>query len=249
MKCCFIIPCYRHGATLASVLEKLRCYGIPSIVIDDGNDQHNKELIAAAVAAEPGTLLVVREKNGGKGRAMNDGIRKAAEAGFTHAFQIDADGQHDAADCKEFLQLAAENPDAVLCGFPVYDSSVPAARKNGREFSNIWARIVTLNPELKDVLCGFRVYPVQAYNSLLSQHVCMDSHMGFDVDILVRLSWAGCRFIFRGVHVTYPEDGVSNFRLFRDNAHISLTYTKLFFGMLIRLPILLVQAHRRKHHG
>lgn len=249
MKCCFVIPCYRHGATLGAVLARLRCYGIPSIVVDDGNAAEEKALIEAAVASEPGCVLVTRKKNGGKGRALNDGARKAWEMGYTHMFQIDADGQHDDSACKEFLALAAENQDAVICGYPVYDSTVPGARKKGREFSNIWARIVTLNPELKDVLCGFRIYPLAPYMELLSRHIILDSHMGFDTDILVRLSWKGCRFIFRGVKVTYPEDGISNFRIFRDNAHISLTYTRLAAGMIPRLPRLILQAKARKRHG
>ena len=44
--------------------------------------------------------------------------------------------------------------------------------------------------------------------------------------------------------VTYPMDGVSHFRLWRDNARISAMHTRLFFGMLRRLPRLLARRMR-----
>ena len=39
--------------------------------------------------------------------------------------------------------------------------------------------------------------------------------------------------------VIYPPGGVSHFRLLRDNVLISAMHAKLFFGMLLRLPVLL----------
>jgi len=39
--------------------------------------------------------------------------------------------------------------------------------------------------------------------------------------------------------VHYPQDGLSHFRLFNDNELISIMHTKLFFGMLLRLPSIL----------
>ena len=70
--------------------------------------------------------------------------------------------------------------------------------------------------------------------------------MGFDIEILVRLYWAGVPVISEPVKVTYPEGGLSNFRMVHDNIEISALHTRLFFGMLIRLPKLLA---RRKAHG
>ncbi|MNR53997.1 hypothetical protein D3C85_1741090 [compost metagenome] len=39
--------------------------------------------------------------------------------------------------------------------------------------------------------------------------------------------------------VHYPRDGISHFRLVHDNALISAMHAKLFFGMLLRLPLIL----------
>jgi hypothetical protein len=36
--------------------------------------------------------------------------------------------------------------------------------------------------------------------------------------------------------VRYPADGISHFDMLRDNVRISWMHTRLFFGMLARLP-------------
>jgi hypothetical protein len=70
--------------------------------------------------------------------------------------------------------------------------------------------------------------------------------MGFDVDILVRLYWKRIPLRFYPVRVTYPEDGISHFRPVRDNIRISLVFTRLCIGMIIRLPVLIVFLFHNK---
>jgi hypothetical protein len=55
----------------------------------------------------------------------------------------------------------------------------------------------------------------------------------------VRLYWRGVPVLNQPTRVTYPQDGISHFRPWRDNVRISLMHTRLFFGMLWRLPRLL----------
>jgi hypothetical protein len=64
--------------------------------------------------------------------------------------------------------------------------------------------------------------------------------MGFDAEILVRLYWKKVFPVFHSVKVSYPEGGVSNFRVFRDNLRISWMFTRLFAGMLLRFPQLII---------
>ena len=63
--------------------------------------------------------------------------------------------------------------------------------------------------------------------------------MDFDSDIIVRLHWRGVPVVNVPTRVTYPRDGISHFRMWRDNARISLMHARLFAGMLVRLPLLL----------
>ena len=180
---------------------------------------------------------MTREKNGGKGAAVISGLEKAYEMGFTHALQMDADGQHDADAIPFFLKAAKKHPFDLVAGMPQYDGTVPKSREQGRKITNFWVAVETLSRSIPDSMCGFRVYPIAKVWPVAKK--IRTYRMGFDIEILVRLSWAGLKMYFYPIKVKYPEDGVSNFRAFGDNVEISWTHTKLCFGMLIRSPIIL----------
>lgn len=239
MKYGFVVPVYNHGLALESVVKNIEVYNFPIIVVDDGNDEANKKAIEEVVKNHSLCVLVTRKKNGGKGKALADGVRKADELGLTHVLQIDSDGQHDAERVAHFVEVSKKNPDAIICAYPEYDESAPKHRVNGRVIANAWIHTVTLSKQIKDGMIGFRIYPVAPYVKLLNSHAIIDARMGYDIDILVRLFWKNVPIICESVKVTYPVDGVSNFRVVRDNARISLTYARLFLGMIVRLPILL----------
>jgi hypothetical protein len=157
--------------------------------------------------------------------------------------QIDADGQHATGDVPAFLARAAAHPHAVIAGQPIYDASVPKGRLYGRYATHIWVWINTLSLEIRDSMCGFRVYPVAPVNALAARRA-LGQRMNFDIDILVRLFWDGLRVVNLPTRVTYPDDGVSHFRVWRDNVQISWMHTQLFFGMLPRIPRLLARKWR-----
>ena len=239
-----IIPVYNHGEVVGAVVEKLVPLGLPIIVVDDGSDDATKSCLAQMHAAFPLAIPVRLEKNGGKGKAVMAGLAKARELGLTHALQVDADGQHDVSRARFFLDESAAHPGALICAYPEYDGSVPPSRKHGRKVANTWARIVTLSLDIVETMLGFRVYPVEpAWR--LCQQVRLDSRMGFDIEVLVRLHWKNIPLIFYPVRVTYPPDGVSHFRMVRDNIRISWVYTRLCCGMLLRLPLLVCHLWRK----
>jgi hypothetical protein len=68
--------------------------------------------------------------------------------------------------------------------------------------------------------------------------------MDFDIEVLVRLHWHGVSMRWLPTRVSYPVDGVSHFRLVRDNWLITRMHTRLFFGMLRRAPGLLARRLR-----
>jgi len=238
MKQGFLIPVYQHGVTACSLAERLAAFGLPVIMVDDGNDSETRTLLAEYAAAKPLVTLVSLKKNRGKGGAVTGGLKKAAELGLTHALQIDADGQHDDEKAAFFLAESARHPDMIICGYPEFDETAPRGRVTGRKISNFWAAVVTLSTELRDVLCGFRVYPVDA-SLRITRCLFLDQRMGFDAEILVRLYWNRVFPVYHPIKVSYPPDGVSNFRMVRDNIRISWMFSRLFVGMILRLPLLI----------
>lgn len=246
IKLCFVVPVYRHGSTLESVVTSLLAFNCPVIVVDDGNEEKDAELIKKCAENHKEVILIKNKKNSGKGSSVYKAVRRAYKEGFTHIFQVDSDGQHDSEKCRTFIELSQKYPEAIICGYPEYDESVPLARKNGREFSNGWARLVSWRPSIKDVLCGFRIYPVKPFVNILNTTLYMNGRMGFDAEILVRLLWKNIQLVNESVSVTYPKDGVSNFKMVRDNVAISCTFARLCTGMILRSPLLLIRLFIRK---
>lgn len=236
-KPCAIIPVYNHELAVPAVLAELHAAGLPCVLVDDASSPACAAVLDS-LSAQPNTWLVRLPLNQGKGGAVMAGLREAAKLGFTHALQVDADGQHDLGDIKTFITASQANPHALICGYPQYDESVPKGRLYARYLTHVWVWINTLSLAIPDSMCGFRVYPLPPTLALLDGQK-LGKRMDFDPEILVRLSWRNQPMHWLPTRVNYPQDGLSHFRLVHDNALISAMHTKLFFGMLIRLPSIL----------
>lgn len=237
---CAVIPAFNHYQRLGPVIAGLRALDLAVFVIDDGNDEPARSGLAAFHAPERGVTVIRRPRNGGKGAAVMDGFRHAATAGFTHALQIDADGQHEPEQASRFLALGQANPRAVIAGAAVYDDSVPRARKIGRYVTHFWVWVETASFDIQDSLCGFRLYPLAPTLKMLrSEHI--GERMQFDTEILVQLHWRRTPVISVPVKVVYPPDNTSNFAMLADNVRISLMHLGLVLQTPIRLPLKLLR--------
>jgi glycosyltransferase involved in cell wall biosynthesis len=242
---CLLVPHYNHDAQLVPALDRLLRFGLPLIVVDDGSSASSFAALETAVRDWPSILLDRQPANRGKGSAVMRGLRLAASHGYTHALQIDADGQHRAEDIPALIAEARAHPGALVSGAPVYDATVPGARLHGRKISLFWTRLETWSRDILDPMCGFRVYPVDALVALVRERE-PGPGMEFDAEILVRAHWGGIPLRFVPTAVTYPPGGLSHFRMVRDNVRISVMHTRLFFGMVRRAPRLLAARLRAK---
>ncbi len=234
-----VIPCYNHPQTIGFMVDAVRARGLDVVVVDDGSDAVCAQVLDELATLHGAAMNLVRlVRNQGKGGAMMAGLRQAQALGYTHALQIDADGQHDVADIPRFLAASSQQPQAVVCGEPVYDASVPKGRLYGRYATHIWVWINTLSLDIRDSMCGFRVYPLAPVVQLIDQ-VNLGRRMDFDPELLVRLHWRGIPLISLPTRVSYPLDGISHFKLLWDNVLISHMHARLLLGMLLRLPMLL----------
>ena len=232
-----VIPVFNHEHAIAAVVDGVRAAGLPFLLVDDGS-QPSCAAVLQRQAQREGVAVLRLPVNQGKGGAMLAGFAEAAQGGYSHVLQIDADGQHDTADLPRFAEAARAHPQAVICGIPAYDDSVPKARLYGRYATHIWVWINTLSLHLRDTMCGFRIYPLPPVLRLMGEET-IGRRMDFDTEIMVRLYWRQVPVKHLSTRVTYPADGVSHFDVWRDNVRISCMHTRLFFGMLRRAPRLL----------
>jgi len=245
---CLVLPVYDPGPALGRTVAGLTPYGLAIYLVDDGSSPETRLELLRLAAREPLIRLLTLARNQGKGAAVMLGLHTAFQDGFSHALQVDADNQHDAGAVAEFLALGQAHPGAVVAGVPRYDGSVPPSRKYWRYVSHVWVWINTLSLDIQDSLCGFRLYPLAPTLALMAREK-MPLRMEFDTEVIIRLHWSGVPVINALVAVTYPHDGVSHFRPWRDTLMLVGMHTRLFFGMLRRGPGLLLRRYGQPGPG
>lgn len=223
------VPVYNHASTLRAVVLGLLERHPHVLVVDDGSDDLEPEVLAGLPVR-----MVRHGRNRGKGAAIRTAALEARRQGMSHIVTIDADGQHDPADLPLFLEAVAADPLAVIVGARDFNTeNVPGSSRFGRAFSNFWLRVQT-GVILSDVQSGYRAYPLIVLENLR----CTENRYSFEVEVLVRAAWAGFRLREVNIRVHYPPKGerVSHFRAFMDNAHISLLNTRLTIRAIMPVP-------------
>ena len=238
-----LIPSYNPGNKVFETVRAAREHWSPVWVVVDGSTDGTPAALQEMARTDPGLRVIVRERNGGKGAAVLDGLTEATAQGFTHVLTMDSDGQHPGDRIGAFMAASTAEPAAMILGEPIFDASAPSIRVKGRKVSNWWANLETLWAGIHDSLFGFRVYPVEPLLRLMRSSRWM-RRFDFDVEAVVRLSWAGVPARNLAAQVRYftpAEGGVSHFNYWRDNVLLSSMHARLFAGFLIRLPYLLAR--------
>jgi glycosyltransferase involved in cell wall biosynthesis len=246
-----LIPSYNPGHKVFETVRAAREQWQPVWVVVDGSTDGSAAALASMAERDPGLKVLARQRNRGKGAAVLDGLEEALRHGFTHALVMDSDGQHPAGRIPAFMEASAARPEAMVLGEPLFDASAPAIRVKGRRISNWWANFETLWAGIHDSLCGFRVYPIAPLVREMRASMGM-RRFDFDVEAAVRLSWRGVPAVNLSAPIRYfsaAEGGVSHFNYWRDNVLLTSMHVRLFFGFLVRLPLLLYRrlAGRRAH--
>ena len=97
--------------------------------MDDGSEDRTAE-----VAREAGAKVLRREANGGKGRAMRDGVAALLAGEWSHVAFVDGDGQHDPDDLPTLLEAARGGADFVIGSRLTNPEGMPA--------KNYWANTI-----------------------------------------------------------------------------------------------------------
>lgn len=243
-----LLPSYNSGDQLCHTLEKVLPLWRPVYVVVDGSTDGSDAAAKAKFGQENDCHFLRLSRNSGKGGAVFAGLKMAEQHGITHVLVMDADGQHSEESIAPFMQKSFVHPHAMILGVPVFGPDAPGERVNGRRVGNWWANLATWWGGIHDSLFGLRVYPVKPARRIMDA-IRTARRFDFDTELAVRLYWEGVEPINLPAPVRYPdpaEGGVTHFQYFRDNLLLVGTHTRLFFGMLARIPRLWkIRFHRR----
>ncbi len=229
VKILIVIPVYNHGKTVLEVIRRCRHLHKDILVIDDGSRDLSQDHFKKSCVQ-----VIFHHRNLGKGAALTTAAKEADLHGYTHMVTMDADLQHLPEDFLLFKQAILQEPSAIIVGKRNFsDTSIPKASKFGRAFSNFWFRVQTGLP-MGDAQSGFRAYPLFVLKGLnLSQ-----TRYDFEIEVLVKASWAGIPIKDLDISVYYPPKSkrISHFRLFMDNARLTRLNTRLTLRSFIPWP-------------
>ena len=241
-----LIPSYNPGPKVFETVEGARRHWAPVWVVVDGSDDGTPARLQEMAARDRDLRVLILPRNMGKGNAVLHGIRIAATEGYTHVLTMDSDGQHPAPLIPEFMARSAAEPRAIVLGIPIFDSSAPNIRVQGRKLSNFWGRLETAGGGIVDTLYGFRVYPIADLIAVMRRQPWM-RRFDFDPEAAVRLVWRGLPAINIPAPVKYlkPEEGgVSHFKYVRDNILLTWMHARLLAESVVRMPVLLLRKLR-----
>jgi predicted LPLAT superfamily acyltransferase len=213
-----VIPVYNHVSTLRSVVEKVLALNYQVLVVDDGSTDGALESLKGL-----DVLTLRHEVNQGKGQAILTGAAEAKRLGKKHIVTLDADGQHDPAEIAVFVEKIKTCPNSIIVGLrDMSVDNVPSSSKFGRSFSNFWYWVHT-GQKLGDTHSGFRVYPVFIFEQLKF----FSKRYAFEIEVLVRMNWAGAEVTEVPISVKYFEgdERVTHIKPFADNFRLTLINT------------------------
>jgi hypothetical protein len=142
----------------------------------------------------------------------------------------DADGQHPPEAVSRLLTAAVTRPEALWIGVRRMGHA-PWASRTGRRCSNAVVRgVCGVNPG--DSQSGLRVYPLPLTHELKAPA----NRYAYEVEIIARAAWKGVPIATIDVPVLYPQDRITHFRRWRDNAHAVGVFVRLA-GLAVLPPL------------
>lgn len=151
-----LIPAYQPSAFLTDLVKQLHHLNFTIIVVDDGSGEQYCETFEGCL---PYALVLHHDKNAGKGHALKTGLHEIYIRYGTDCVivTVDADGQHRAEDASAIINIAEQNPSALILGSRVLEKQAPLRSRFGNTATQWVYRLCTGYP-IHDTQTGLRAF-------------------------------------------------------------------------------------------
>ena len=208
MRLLIVIPAWREEQALPVLLDEIaQTPGLEAdvVVVDDGSPD-----ATAAVARAKDVPVLELPLNLGVGGAIRTGYRYAVEAGYTHAVQVDADGQHRPGDIAKLVARMEETRADIVIGSRfagVGDYEVRGPRAWAISFlSALLSRLC--GQKLTDTTSGFKLMNRRAFSYFA--RALPSAYLGDTIEALVMARKAGLVLEEVGVQMRPRRAGQSS---------------------------------------
>ncbi len=186
-----VIPCYRVGSTVASVVR-----GVPAsvdfvVVVDDGCPEDSGA--AAEAVGDPRVVVVRHGENRGVGAATVTGYRRAMALGADILVKMDGDGQMDPAHLDALVAPLVDGRADYAKGNRFRDfaalRAMPRARLFGNSLLSFLIKAASGYWNLMDPTNGYTAIRADVLSRIDLDR--LDRGYFFESDLLIRLNVAG----------------------------------------------------------
>jgi glycosyltransferase involved in cell wall biosynthesis len=195
--CCVVIPCLNEADAIGELVSRVKSILPHVLVVDDGSSD-----ATARLAGTAGAQVIRHEQPQGKGAALLRGWTAAHQQGFSWAFAMDGDGQHDPQDLPRFLDCAEKTGALLVVGdrMAAPDGMPWLRRQVNRWMSRRLSRLARCH--LPDTQNGFRLMHLNSWSSL----TITSGHFEIESEILWRFARASHPIRFVPVQVIYRRE-------------------------------------------
>ncbi len=227
-----VLPALNEQDSVARVVREVRAAQPRAtvLVVDDGSTD-----ATAARATGAGALVMRLPFNLGVGGAMRAAYRYAREQGFLYVVQVDADGQHDAAEIDDLLAAVDTDADVVIGSrfagrgdYAVHGPRRWAMRLLSAALSSI------VGTSVKDPTSGFRLVNRKAI-ALFAEHY-PEEYLGDTVEALVIAHRAGLRITQVPVAMRPRAAGTASTNPFRSGVYLLRVVVAVGLALIRRSP-------------
>jgi glycosyltransferase involved in cell wall biosynthesis len=207
MKIIALIPAYNEAARVGDVVGRARQQVDEVVVIDDGSDDDT-----AVVAEQAGAKVLRHEQNRGKGGAIATALDYFGRADAEFAILLDADGQHDPAEIRMFVETAQRERSDVVVGSRMRDTGdMPLVRKLTNQFTS-WVTGKLARQQIPDSQCGYRLLR----RGVLKDLKFSTARFETETEMLIQAGRAGHKIASVPIRAIYEAGRLSRIRPWHD---------------------------------
>jgi glycosyltransferase involved in cell wall biosynthesis len=220
-----LIPAYNEEKYIGAVIKGCLGYNLDIIAVDDGSTDNTIKVIESIKTPENIKIIPIRHiVNKGKGQSLKTGFDHIIRDNYTGVITIDADGQHDTREIKNFLEvIEKEKPDLVIGNRLDNTKNMPFIRLATNVFTS-WIISNIAGKKIRDVQSGFRYISTRVLKNIKLETRNFDT----EPEIVIKASWLGYNIKNIPITTIYHKDFVSYVNPITD----TIKFFKLVFNSL-----------------